>query len=130
MGCILSVIDKIDCSNFTQIPIAKAIDVKKAIRISNTDCFIFQDSSGRLYTNHRILSKNYAMTADGIWDDDVVKALAKLGVITQKDYLDHKNAAVEHKAKRDRKYDKDCFLRLSNNFKIKLTKAQLKQLGE
>ena len=130
MGCIISTIDKIDCTYFSEIPVGKAILVKKAIRIAHTSCFIFQDELGRLFTNHTSLSKNYAMNADGLWDDEVVKALVKLGVITQKDYLDHKEAAIAHRKKRDYKYDKESLLKLSKNLKIKLTKSQLKQLGE
>lgn len=125
MGSLISRVPKIDKLDFKPFP-SRPIRVERMIRVD--DVVIAVTANGTLYTNSRAARNAAYAHGNWPWQEPTMRALVKLGVISQEQMDEHLAYTELLVSNRDKQYARDDLERLEKRFGIKIPKRELKKL--
>lgn len=119
--------ENLESLTIDRLPSGRVVKIDKSIRVG--DLVIFVGKNGNLYHTGR--AGNYAyMPGNWPWTINMLKALLKLGAITQDHYDQHSAWEENYRSKRHNKYLISELVDSAKGLGIKLTQGQLNKINK
>ena len=124
MGHLMSSVKEITNLDFNTLP-TYPVKIVKAVRVENV--LIMLGKNGKIYSTH---AGKYAYTVGRWpWQENMLKALQRLGVLTQEQVDNHMTTVEKICSKRDKEYDLKELKNLSKKYGFKLSKTQINKFS-
>ncbi len=124
MSMICSKVKSVDNLYLDQLPAGRIVKVVKAVRVN--DITVYVGESGRLYCD-RLQKVAYVVTK-WPWNDSLMRALVKLGVITDKEMKEHLELCEAAYIEKDKEWIWRRLSEAAGEYGFKVTAEQKKKL--
>lgn len=125
MASFISPVEKIDNLVIQQLPSNRPINVTKAVRVNRITVLIAEN--GYLYSDQ--LQKFCYTPGNWPWQDSLMKALKRLGVINKEQMDEHILYGKQAEQSRTKASDKDYLELLAKRYSFSLTQEQHEKLS-